>query len=132
MQKDSTLYKPLAEDVVTVSVTKSDGTVTRKNVKLGDSIDKFDKLAEETGAKLRRLVEELSEVNDDIDAALGEYDKVTESMGDAFRVKMATFVKDVEALHKFTVEEIAKARKEDKAYTVEANRKLLEFAASLI
>jgi hypothetical protein len=53
-------------------------------------------------------------------------------VGDAFQKKIVKYQSDVRAFHKWTIDEITKARKEDKAYAVEANRKLQEFAASLI
>jgi len=132
MQESVDLFRPLEEDVVTISVTKSDGTVAMKHVKLGDSIEKLEKLIEDSKAKLIRLTKELNEVNGEIDTTLSEYNKATKSVGDAFQKKIAKYQSDVQAFHKWTIDEIAKARKEDKAYGVEANRKLQEFAASLI
>lgn len=132
MQDDVNLFRPLEEDVVTISVTKSDGTVAMKNVKLGDSIQKLETLIDDSRAKLTRLTKELKEVNGEIDATLDEYNKTTKSVGDAFQEKIAKYQSDVKAFHKWTIDEVMKARKEDKAYAVEANRKLQEFAASLI
>jgi hypothetical protein len=132
MQGDVSLFRPLEEDVVTISVTKSDGTVAMKNVKLGDSIQKLETLIEDSRAKLTRLTKELKEVNGEIDATLDEYNKATKAVGDAFQKKIVKYQSDVKAFHKQTIDEITKARKEDKAYAVEANRKLQEFAASLI
>ena len=132
IQGDIDLFRPLEEDVVTISVTKSDRTVAMKNVKLGDSIKKLENLIEDSEAKLTRLAKELNEVNGEIDATLDEYNKATKSVGDAFQKKIVKYQADVKAFHKWTIDEITKARKEDKAYAVEANRKLQEFAASLL
>jgi hypothetical protein len=132
MQGDANLFRSLDEDVVTISVTKSDGTVAMKNVKLGDSMEKLENLIEDSRVKLARLTKELKEVNVEIDATLDEYNKATKAVGDAFQEKIVTFQSDVKAFYKWTIDEITKARKEDKAYAVEANRKLQEFAASLI
>ena len=113
-QVDANLFKSLEEDVVTISVTKSDGTVAMKNVKLGDSM------------------QELEEVNGEIDATLEGYNKATKSVEEAFQKRIVQYQSDVRAFHQWTIDEVMKARKEDKAYAVEANRKLQEFAASLI
>jgi len=132
MQDDVNLFRPLEEDVVTISVTKSDGTVAMKDLRLGDSIQKLENLIEDSKAKLARLAKELKEVNGEIDATLDEYNKATKAVGDAFQKKIVMYQSDVKAFHQRTIDEITKARKEDKAYAVEANRKLQEFAASLI
>ena len=132
MQRDANLFRSLNEDVVTISVTKSDGTVVMKNIKLGDSIEKLEKMTEDSKVKLMRLTKELKEVNAEIDAALDGYNKATKSVEDAFQKRIARYQSDVKAFHKWTIDEVTKARKEDKAHAVEANRKLQEFAASLI
>lgn len=132
MQGDANLFRSLNEDVVTISVTKSDGTVAMKNIKLGDSIEKLENLMEDSREKLIRLTKELKQVNAEIDATLDGYNKATKSVEDAFQKKILKCQSDVKAFHKWTIDEITKARKEDKAYGVEANRKLQEFAASLI
>lgn len=132
MEVDANLFKSLEEDVVTISVTKSGGTVTMKNVKLGDSMQKLENLIENSRVKLARLTKELDEVNGEIDATLGEYNKATKSVEDAFQKRIVKYQSDVKAFHKWTIDEVMMARKEDKAYAVEANRKLQEFAAYLI
>ena len=132
MQGDGSLFKSLEEDVVTISVTKSDGTVAMKNVKLGDSMKKLENMIEDSRVKLTRLTKELKEVNGEIDATLDGYNKATRSVEHAFQTRIVKFQSDVRAFHKWTIDEVTKARKEDKAYGVEANRKLQEFAASLI
>jgi SMC interacting uncharacterized protein involved in chromosome segregation len=132
MQEDLHLFRPLEDDAVTISVTKSDGTTSMKHVKLGDSIEKLEELIEDSKTKLTRLTKELTEVNEEIDTTLDEYNKATKTVGEAFEKKIAKYHLDVKAFHKWTIDEIAKAKKEDKAYGVEANRKLQEFAASLI
>jgi len=132
MQVDANLFKSLEEDVVTISVTKSDGTVAMKNVKLGDSMNKLENLIEDSRVKLTRLAKELEEVNEEIDATLDGYNKATKAVEDAFQKRIVKYQSDVKAFHKWTIDEVMKARKEDKAYAVEANRKLQEFAASLI
>ena len=132
MQDGVNLFRPLEEDVVTISVTKSDGSTAMKHVKLGDSIEKLEKLIEDSKMKLTRLTKELTEVNEEIDNTLDAYNKATKTVGDAYQKRIMMYQSDVQAFHKWTIDEIAKARKEDKAYGVEANRKLQEFAASLI
>lgn len=132
MEVDANLFKSLEEDVVTISVTKSDGTVAMKNVKLVDSMQKLENLIETSRAKLTRLTKELEEVNAEIDATLEGYNAATRSVEDAFQKRIVKYQSDVKAFHKWTIDEVMKARKEDKAYAVEANRKLQEFAASLI
>lgn len=132
MQGDANLFRSLGEDVVTISVTKSDGTVAMKNVKLGDSMQKLENLIKDSRVKLTPLTKELTEINGEIDAALEEYNKATKAVDEAFQKNIVRFHSDVKAFHKWTIDEITKARKEDKAYAVEANRKLQEFAASLI
>ena len=132
MEIDANLFKPLEEDVLTISVTKSDGTVAMKNVKLGDSMQKLENLIETSRAKLSRLTKELEEVNAEIDATLEGYNAATRSVEDGFQKRIVKYQSDVKVFHKWTIDEVMKARKEDKAYAVEANRKLQEFAASLI
>ena len=132
MKVDANLFKSLEEDVVTISVTKSDGTVVMKNVKLGDSMQKLENLIEDSRMKLNRLAKELKEVNREIDATLDGYNKATKTVEDAFEKKIVKCQSDAKAFHKWTIDEVTRARKEDKAYAVEANRKLQEFAVSLI
>lgn len=132
MQGDADLFRSLDEDVVTISVKKSDVTVAMKDVKLGDSMQKLENLIEDSRVKLTRLTKELKEVNREIDATLDEYNKATKAAGEAFQKKIVKYQSDVRAFHQWTIDEITKARKEDKAYAVEANRKLQEFAASLM
>lgn len=132
IQGDVAIFRPLEDDVVTISVTKSDGTVAMKNVRLGDSIKKLENLIEGSRAKLTRLAKELNEVNGEIDATLDGYNKATKSVGDAFQEEIVKYQADVKAFHKWTIDAITKSRKEDKVYAAEANRKLQEFAASLI
>lgn len=132
MKADVNLFKSLEEDVVTISVTRSDGTVAMKNVKLGNSMQKLENIIEDSRLKLTRLAKDLKEVNEEIDASLHGYNKATKSVDDAFQKKIVQCQSDAKAFHKWTIDEVTKARKEDKAYAVEANRKLQEFAASLI
>lgn len=132
MQEAEKLYRPLEEDIITMSVTKADGTTTLKHVKLSDSIQKLEKLIEDSRVKLTRLGKELAEVDEEIDNTLDKYNEATESVRDGFKEKIKAYQADVQTFHKWTIDEITKARKEDKAYGVEANRKLQEFAASLI
>jgi hypothetical protein len=132
MQEDVKLYCPLEEDIITISNTKSDGTVNFKHVKIGDSIQKLEKLIHDSEVKLTRLDRELDGVNEEIDATLDRYNKATKSVGDAYMEKILEHQEEAIAFHKFTHDEVAKARKEDKAYGVEANRKLQAFVASLI
>lgn len=131
LQEDQMLLRPLTEDVLTVAVTKSDGTVTHKDVKLGDSIEKMRKLFDDTEMKLNKLMEELNEVDEEIKETLVGYDTATKAVGDTLRKNLTQFEADAQAWHKQTLEDISKARKEDKAHGIEANRKLQEFAASL-
>jgi hypothetical protein len=132
MQEDVKLYRPLEEDIVTISNIKSDGTVNFKHVKIGDSIQKLEKLIHDSEVKLTRLDKELDGVNEEIDATLDRYNKATKSVGDAYMEKIKEHQEEAITFHKFTHDEVAKARKEDKAYGVEANRKLQAFVASLI
>ena len=53
MQGDADLFRDLDEDVVTISVTKSDGTVAMKNVKLGDSMEKLELLTDGQGVLIQ-------------------------------------------------------------------------------
>jgi hypothetical protein len=131
IQNEDNLFGPLEEDIITISVTKSDGTVTLKHVKLGDSVQKLEKLIEDSKGKLTRLAKELGEVNVEIDATLNGYNKATKAVEVAYQEKVKKFNADVQSFHKWTIDEIIKARKEDKAHSVEANRKLQEFSASL-
>lgn len=132
MQDDANLWTPLEDDIVTISVTKPDGTAALKHVRLGDSVQKLDKLMNDSREKLTRLVKELNEVNEEINATLGVYNKATEAVDTAFKGQIAKYQADVRTFHQWTIDEITKARKEDKAYSVEVNRKLQEFTASLI
>lgn len=132
MQDDASLWTPLEDDIVTISVTKPDGTAALKHVRLGDSVQKLEKLIDDSREKLTRLGKELYNVNDDINVTLGAYNKATDAVDDAFKEKIAKYQADVRAFHQWTIDEIAKARKEDKAYSDEVNRKLKEFTASLI
>lgn len=131
MQGDPALCQPLTDDIVTVSVTKSDGTVSRKNVKLGDSIEKLSHLLDHTEMRFERLIVDVGDITATIEEKLEDYDAATNAVHEIYREKMEVLKQDVAAFHKQTLEEIVKARKEDKAYTVEANRKLMEFAQSL-
>jgi hypothetical protein len=132
IQEDVKLYRPLEEDIITISNTKSDGTVNFKHVKISDSIAKLEKLIRDSEVKLSRLDRELDGVNEEIDATLDRYNKATKSVGDAYMEKIKEHQEEAITFHKFTHDEVAKARKEDKAYGVEANRKLQAFVASLI
>lgn len=132
MQDDASLWAPLEDDIITVSVTKSDGTTSLKHVRLGDSIDKFEKLIEDAKVRFARLNKDLDEVNDEIDAAAEAYNKAIDAVDEIHKVKIAEYQADVRAFHKWTIDEITKARKEDKAYNVEVNRRMQEFTASLI
>lgn len=131
MKDDEKLLRPLNEDIITVAVTKLDGAVVHKDVKLGDSMKKMRELFDDTEVKVNRLVEELTEVDNEIMTTLREFNKTTKAVGDQMRKKIAKLEADVEAYHKETVEDIANARKEDKALNIEANRKLQAFMASL-
>jgi hypothetical protein len=129
---DSAVSRPLSEDVLTVSVSRPDGSIARRDVQLGDSMQKMAKLIDDTEAKVARLNQELEEVGEDISGVLSEYQKVTKSVCKAHEEKRAAFLSDVQALHKSAIDNIVEARMEDKKHSVEANRKLQAFAASLI
>lgn len=131
LQADMNLMRPLTEDTVTIAVTSLDGTVTNKDVKLGDSMDKMRKLFDETEAKVLRLTAEMDEVDEAIKITIHEYNQATKAGGDDLRKNLRQLEADASAYYKQTVEDIEKARKEDKAYSIEANRKLQEFMASL-
>jgi chromosome segregation ATPase len=132
MEENVKLYRPLEEDIITISNTKSDGTVNFKHVKIDDSIAKLEKLIHDSEVKLTRLDRELEGVNEEIDATLDRYNKATKSVGDAYLEKIKEHQEKAIAFHKFMHDQVAKARKDDKAYGVEANRKLQAFVASLI
>jgi hypothetical protein len=129
---DSAFCRPLSEDVLTVSVSRPDGSIARRDVQLGDSMKKMAKLVDDTGAKVARLREELEEVNEDIGSVLKEYQEVTKSVCKVHEAKKAVFFSDVQAFHKSVIDNIAEARMEDRKHSVEAQRKLQAFAASLI
>jgi hypothetical protein len=129
---DAALYRPLSEDVLTVSVSRPDGSIARRDVQLGDSMQKMAKLIDDTETKVARLNQELEEVSKDIDSVLGEYQKATKSVCKVHEGKRAALLSDVQALHKSVIDDIVEARMEDKKHSVEANRKLQAFAASLI
>lgn len=131
LQADMSLMRPLSEDTVTIAVTGRDGTVINKEVKLGDSMDKMRKLFDETEAKVLRLTAELDGVDEEIKNTTHEYNLATKAVGDDLRKNLRQLESDASAYYKQTVEDIEKARKEDKAYSIEANRKLQEFMASL-
>ena len=129
---DSALCRPLSEDVLTVSVSRPDGSIARRDVQLGDSMKKMAQLIDDTKAKVARLKEELDEVNEDIGSVLKEYQQATKSVSKVHEAKKAVFLSDVEAFHKSVLDDIAVAKLEDKKHSVEAQRKLQAFAASLV
>lgn len=129
---ESTLFRPLSEDVLTVSVTRPGGSTARRDVKLGDSMERMANLIDDTEIKITRLCGELEEVKEDINGVLDEYQKVTKSVCQVHEGRRAVFLSDVHAFQKSVVENIVGARMEDKQHSVEANRKLQAFAASLI
>jgi hypothetical protein len=129
---DSALFCPLSEDVLTVSVNRPDGSIARRDVQLGDSMQKIAKLIDDTEVKVTRLKEELEEVSEDVGSVLKEYQQVTRSVCKAHEAKRAVFLLDVQAFHKSVIDDIVEARIEDKKHSVEANRKVQAFTASLI
>jgi hypothetical protein len=129
---ESALCRPLSEDVLTVSVSRPNGSIARRDVQLGDSMEKMAKLIDDTKAKVTRLKEELDEVNEDIGSVLKEYQEVTKSVCKMHEAKKAVFLSDVQAFHTSVVDDIVAARLEDKKHSVEAQRKLQAFAASLV
>ena len=90
------------------------------------------KLTDDTEAKVARLNQELEEVGEDIASVLNEYQKVTKSVCKKHEGKRAALLSDVQAFHKSVIDNIVEARMEDKKHSVEAQRKLQAFAASLI
>jgi len=129
---DSALFRPLSEDILTVSINKPDCGTARKYVKLSDSMQKMAKLVDDTEAKVARLKEELEEVSEDISGVLNEYNTATKSVCQVHEGKRAVFLSDVHAFHESVMDDILDAKKEDQKHIVEANRKLQAFAASLV
>jgi hypothetical protein len=129
---DSALSRPLSEDVLTVSVSRPDGSIARRDVQLGDSMHKMAKLIDDTEAKVARLNQELEEVSEDISSVLSGYQKVTKPVCKVHEGKRAALLSDVQALHKSVIDDIVEARREDKKHSEDANKKLQAFAASLI
>lgn len=131
MEDDKKLCRHLTEDIITVAITKPDGTVSHKDVKLGDSMLKMRELLDETETKVMNLVAELTEVDEELMSSLREFNEVTKAEGDVLRKKISNLQADAEAYYKQTLENVSKARKEDQALNIEANRKLQAFMASL-
>ncbi|KAM0715262.1 hypothetical protein Q7P37_008760 [Cladosporium fusiforme] len=131
LEDDEKLLRPLTEDIITIAVTKSDGTVAHKHIKLGDSMEKIRELFDETETRVNELIEEVTEVDEEIQTTLRDFNKSTQAVGDVLRRKIAKLEADVEAYYEQTVEEISNARKEDKKLNMEANGKVQAFMASL-
>lgn len=129
---DSALSRPLSEDVLTVSVSRPDGSIARRDVQLGDSMQKMAKLIDDTEEKVARLKQKLHEVNEDISGVLSEYNKATKLVCKVHEGKRAAFLSDVHAFHASALENIVEARMEDSKHSAEAKKKLQAFMASLV
>lgn len=130
-EDDSAFSRPLNEDILTVSVSRPEGSIARRDVQLSDSMQNMAKLIDDTELKVTRLKAELDEVSEDISGILREYQKVTKSVCKVHESKRVVFLSDVGAFHKSAVDNIVAARQEDSKHTVEANMKLQAFMASL-
>jgi len=130
-EDDSALFRSLSEDILTVSIKQPDGSTSRKHVKLGDSMQRMSKLLDDTEVKVAQLREELDEVSEDISSVLEEYDAATKVVCKFHEGKRTVFLADVHAFYKSVGDNILEARNDDKKHSVEANRKLQAFAASL-
>lgn len=80
---------------------------------------------------MHSLLEELDEVDADIASTLREFNAATQREGEELKGRLAGLERDAEVWYERAVEEIASARREDRAKNLEANRRVQAFMASL-
>ena len=136
VDEDFTLSKSLDEELMTIQSHRRDGTVTTKEIELGDTMRAFEQTVKQRRAELESLAEELRGVNAGIAAAKNDVLETEKGdvrkARDVFNAEMDALAQEAYAIKEDTLAEVKKARKEDKAATADTNRKLEEFMESML
>lgn len=88
-------------------------------------------LFDSTNTRVHSLLGELEEVDADIASTLRDFNAATQREGEALKERLAGLEREAESWYERAVEEIASARREDRARNVEANGRVQAFVASL-
>ncbi|KAK5163733.1 uncharacterized protein LTR77_010406 [Saxophila tyrrhenica] len=114
------LSRLLDDDEMIVQTQHKDGTKTKKQVKLGDTMQAFEKMAATKRAELQRLCKDLKDVVAEI-SATRESIVATEASDvkrarKTFKAELASIAQDAGAVREQLHGEVEEARKDDQAF----------------
>ncbi len=128
VQAHAALSKPLDDEQMTIQNHRQNGTVDMKEVKLGETMLSFERLAEKKRAELEKLVQNLQDVVDEIETAreviVAKEKKGVKQAKKSFEAKLASLVDEAEAAREQARDEVKQARKEDREFKANLERKI--------
>ena len=128
MNSDRELAKPLDDERMTIQTRKRNGVVENRDVKVGDTMNAFQRLLENKRSELQGLLLKLQGVDDEIkesmtDIAQTESNEMKKSKNE-LNVVLEAMADKARSSKSQTKSEIRKAQKEEKALSDQFNHRL--------
>ena len=129
--EDLELSKPLSEARMTIEYARKSGKVESKEVKLGDTINAFQKLVEQKRAELGSLLNDFSDVNDELAATKKDImhaeAKEVKHEKSKLNAELLKLAEEAKVIKEQTLTDIKNARKEDKDDQADRNRRFMDY-----
>jgi hypothetical protein len=129
---EAKLSKPFAEETIATELTKVDGTILTSAQPLGKTMAQFEQMFKKSQAKLTPLLADLDQVESEIAlllAGLGK-DEATAQADAEFKNTVERLKADNDEAYQQTLDDVSKARKEDKTLSAQSKKKLEDFMKS--
>lgn len=130
MYEQIELSDPLEEEAITVRATRTDSTIVTEDVKLGDTMQAFQKLLGNKRVQFEKLLEELHQVDAEIVAVKKEIrtieNKEVKEVKRYWDDRLSRRAEEAREARDSTMAEVAKAVKKEKEAAEEEKRKMQE------
>jgi hypothetical protein len=136
IEEDKALSKPLDDEVITITNERKNGKRSMRELRVGDTMAKFEKALENNHIEAVKLVQELKALDVEIASARAAIAKVENKeikrAKEGFMKELSALSEQAEAAKKQTEAEIVKARKADQANRDEMDSKMEAFLKELM
>lgn len=130
VERDANLFTLLDDEEMTIQNQRKNGSIELRDVRLGDTMQNFERLVDSKRPELEYLMHQLREAERDIASA---YKAVVETelkdikkAEEEFAEELASLEEEAGALKRRTRAKVEKARKEDQEAKVAMDRKIEE------
>jgi hypothetical protein len=136
IEEDKALSKSLDDEVITITDERKNGRRSMRELRVGDTMDKFEKTLEDKHNEVVKLIQELKAVDAEIASARAAIAKVENKeikrAREGFMKELSALSEQAEAAKNQTEVEIKKARKADQANRDKMDSKMEAFLKELM